>query len=281
MKQHYIFGVVGCCIGYSQSPEIFKAISDVVGFKHSFVVHDIEPADFDVKFPDVLKSGIDGFSVTIPHKKRVMPFMESIDDTARLVGAVNSVGVKEGRAYGYNTDSYGFAIPLAKHREQLQGATALIFGAGGAAGAIIHSLGNVFSVRRIYIVSRDSAKLEQFAASMSSVVPDADICPVRMGETDTINSPDYAIVVNCTPLGGWNHPDESPLPSDFIWHPDRLYYDLSYNANNKLIAQAARNGLYAYDGSAMLVAQALKSLELWTGIVVDFKPVYNAVFGTA
>ena len=88
----------------------------------------------------------------------------------------------------------------------------------------------------------------------------------------------YDLVVNCTPLGGWNAIDESPLPDWFDWSMTRTYYDLNYNQNNLLIIGASQAGVKAIDGSIMLVAQALKSLQLWTSLDIPFEPVYNEVF---
>lgn len=281
MKQSYIFGVVGHHIGYSRSPEIFKSISELKGFRHSFVLHDIGPAEFDTTFPNVLKTGIDGFSVTIPHKKRVIPYLDEVDDNAQLIGAVNSVGVRGGRVLGFNTDSHGFAVPLAKHRDMLKDGTALIFGAGGAASAVVHSLSTGFAVSRFYVIGRDMTKLENFRSSLGEGLPGVEILPVSIGEqADKLGGVDYSLIVNCTPLGGWNHPDESPIASDFQWLPGRLYYDLSYNSDNKMVVLAANNNLIAFDGTAMLVGQAIRSFELWTGMSVEFEPVYRAVFGS-
>ncbi len=89
----------------------------------------------------------------------------------------------------------------------------------------------------------------------------------------------WDIVVNCTPMGGWNHPTESPLPGWFDWSSSRLYYDLNYNGDNHLVAAARASGVETIDGSAMLVAQALQSFYIWTGRKLTFEPVYAEVFG--
>ncbi len=279
MKDQYTFGVVGHRISYSGSPKIFQSIADILRFKHTFELHDIAPDDFDVEFPIVLKSGIDGFSVTIPHKNSVMPLLNEIDPAAEQVGAVNSVCVRDGRSIGFNTDGDGFAVPLEKHRNDLKSGVALLVGAGGAAKAVAHCLHNRFAVNRFIVLGRDAVKLDAFCDSLSNNFSGTDIVFVRLDDYDSVAREDYSIVVNCTPLGGWNHPDESPFPANFNWLPEAIYYDLSYNARHKIVESARQKGLTAYDGSAMLIGQALRSLYLWTGLEVEFEPVYKAVFG--
>ena len=259
MNNQYTFGVVGHRISYSGSPKIFQSIADILDFKHSFELHDIAPTEFDAEFPKVLVSGIDGFSVTIPHKNRVIPLLDEIDTRAKQVGAVNSVCVKDGRSYGFNTDGDGFAVPLDKHRDHLKGSIALLFGAGGAAKAVTHCLHSRFAVSRFIVLGRDGVKLEVFCDSLSNNFAGADIEFVKISNYDSIRHKDYSIVVNCTPLGGWNNPDESPFPTNFKWHPKGIYYDLSYNHGNKLVEFARHKGMTAYDGSAMPLSVAPSS----------------------
>ena len=89
---------------------------------------------------------------------------------------------------------------------------------------------------------------------------------------------DLDIIVNCTPAGGWNQPDGSPLPESFSWPAGRIYYDLNYNQGNKVLIEARSAGLRCIDGSSMLVGQALQSYYLWTGHRVAFDAVYKDVF---
>ncbi|UCE25902.1 MAG: shikimate dehydrogenase [Candidatus Zixiibacteriota bacterium] len=281
MKNKFLFGVVGHHISYSQSPQIFEVIASALNLEHSFVLHDIDPSTFDEQFPQVLASGIDGFSVTIPHKNRVVKFLDRIDPVAALLRAVNSVRIRDGQVTGFSTDGDGFAIPLEKHREELMGGKALIFGAGGAATAVIHCLHTRFGTARFYVLGRDREKLNRFASSLAQGIPEVELDTLTISEYAAVRDENYSIVVNCTPLGGWNHPNATPLPGDFVWRPGRVYYDLSYNEGNKIVAQARQRSMIAYDGSAMLVGQALRSFHLWTGYSVAFDNVYRAVFGNS
>lgn len=279
MKSSYTFGVVGHRISYSRSPELFEAIAAIRNFTCHFVVHDLAPESFDTAFPEVLKSGIDGFSVTIPHKTRAIRHMDHIDTAAEKLGVVNSVCVKNGSAYGFNTDGYGFAVPLHEHRAVLRGTVALVVGSGGASKAVVNCLLRDFGAGTIVVLGRSETRLDAFAGSMRVHYGEGKIQTLPLSRFDSIRDIDYGIVVNCTPLGGWNHPDETPFDDNFVWRAGRIYYDLSYNDHNKLVERAAQCGMIAFDGSAMLIGQAIRSFYLWTGESVDFAPVYRAVFG--
>ncbi len=279
MKDQFRFGVLGHGISYSKSPELFQAIFDIKGVGGTCDVFDIPPDEFVARFPRLVKSGIDGLSVTIPYKKKVVDFLSRVDPVAASLGAVNSIKIDGSNTFGYNTDCYGFAMPLREYREKLNGGSALILGCGGVAGAIVHSLCHDFGIRRLTIVGRTPERLETFATGAGQRHEDVHIETACHPVADDGRSDAWDIIVNGTPLGGWNHPETSPLPDHFTWPRGAIYYDANYNENNRMIKQAQEMGLTAIDGSAMLIWQATRSFFLWTGEEVAFDPVYRRVFG--
>jgi shikimate dehydrogenase len=279
MKDQFRFGVLGHDISYTKSPELFQAIFDIKGVGGTCDVFDIPPEEFTDRFPRLVKSGIDGMSVTIPYKNKVVDFLSRVDPVAASLGAVNSIKVDSGSAFGYNTDCYGFAMPLREHREKLSGGSALILGCGGVAGAVVYSLCHDFGIRRLTIVGRTPERLEAFATGVRQRHKSVHIETSRFPNAADDRSGEWDIIVNGTPLGGWNHPETSPLPDHFTWPRGAIYYDANYNENNRTIEQAQKMGLTAIDGSAMLIRQATRSFFLWTGEEVAFDPVYRRVFG--
>lgn len=279
MSRKYKFGVLGHNIDYSKSPDLFTAVAQIAGVECDCRLFDVAPDDLEHRFPEILKSGVDGFSVTIPHKQRVIPYLKQVDSVAELVGAVNSVGLRGGSAYGYNTDSHGFSVALADHREALKDGTAFVIGSGGAAMAVIHCLHTQFELGRFYLIGRNLDKLTRKADIVRKRLTGINIEPVKASGFGALADMEYDIVVNCTPAGGWNQPEANPMPDGFQWRAGKIFCDLSYNAGNKLVARAANESMVAYDGSIMLIGQALRSLYLWTGLEVPFEPVYRAVFG--
>ena len=279
MKSPFKFGLVGRNITYSKSPDIFRAIFEIKGVKGEFEVFDLGPSNFEHEFKSLLSRGVTGLSVTIPYKSRVIPLLNNVTPVARSLDAVNSIAINTKRLYGYNTDVFGFSIPLKSLTAQLRRGHALILGSGGGAAAAVYSLHTDYEMGQFTVLGRDRAKLEHLKKSLRTFLINSRI------ETSTISefkpAAQYSIVVNCTPLGGWNASDQNPLPDGFIWPMTKIYYDLNYNQDNKVISDAARNSVATIDGAQMLVGQAVRSFELWTGEYVSFEEVYRRVFSAA
>ncbi len=271
------FGLIGNNVTYSKSADIFQAVFQKHAIDGHCEVFNMTPEEFDEKFQAIGSSSVDGLSVTIPYKKRVIPFLDDVAPIARAIEAVNSIRLHNGKRIGYNTDCYGFSFPLRKYAEKLKHGNALIFGAGGAAKATIYSLYTDYEIKDFRVVARDQEKLTQFEKSLTK-----DISGLHI-ETSLIDdfklNDRYKICVNCTPLGGWNHPNVMPFPQNSDLSLVKIYYDLNYNADNICMRYTKSKSHHTIDGSAMLVAQALRSFYLWTGIKTEFVPIYERVFG--
>ncbi|MFQ5453426.1 MAG: shikimate dehydrogenase family protein [Candidatus Zixiibacteriota bacterium] len=278
MKNKFKFGLVGFNISYSRSADIFKAIFKIKNIDGAYELYDIPPDSFDSRFPELLEDNLNGLSVTIPYKNKVIPYLFEIDPIADALGAVNSVLVKDKKFLGYNTDSYGFSLPLKEYSLMLKRGNALIFGAGGAAKAAIYSLYLDYEVDTFFIMGRNLEKLKTFKNSLNKQIDNIKINILSIEDYQSICKERYEIIVNCTPLGGWNHAGETSLPKNFNWLNGKIYYDLNYNDNNRIITEAKEKSQIVIDGSTMLVGQALRSFYLWTGITIAFDPVYHMVF---
>ncbi|MBQ3103853.1 MAG: shikimate kinase, partial [Oscillospiraceae bacterium] len=228
-------GLLGEKLGHSYSPAIHRRLGD-----YEYVL--IEKAPEEVG--EFLQSGsFHGINVTIPYKKTVIPYCAELSDTARAIGAVNTVVRREdGTLYGDNTDAYGFTYMVKKAGIEVTGAKALVLGSGGASAtvcAVLHSLG----AREVVVISRG-------------------------GENNYENLSRHAdaeIIVNTTPLGMYPHNGVSPVElSDFP--ACRGVLDVVYNPRRTaLCLQAEERGIPWESGLTMLVAQAKRAGELFTG----------------
>ena len=282
MKHTYRFGLIGHRVSYSKSGDVFRAIFSHMGEKGTFDIFDVAPDEFQAQLVELVKDGVQGLSVTIPYKQAVMEHLQEIDTIAGALEAVNSVSVDSGTLCGFNTDCYGFSLPLRKYGEKLKHGTALILGCGGAARAAVYSLYTDYEVRRFTVLGREGLKLTEFRRSLERHLRRIKITTVVEQEIagDTWEGASYNIIVNCTPLGGWNYPNEHPLPKGLRWRPGKMYYDINYNESNNVAKSARDAGLIAIDGSTMLVGQALRSFDIWTGETAPFEPIYERVFGS-
>ncbi|MCH9024236.1 MAG: shikimate dehydrogenase [candidate division Zixibacteria bacterium] len=282
MSEFYKFGLIGQNISYSKSADIFKAIFELKGLDGSFENFDLDSENnFDEKFKSLMTKKICGLSVTIPHKKRVIPLLNDISAVAEALEAVNSISVENGLLHGHNTDVFGFSLPLRPFTEKLKHGRAMILGCGGSARAVVYSLYIDYEISEFSVIGRSIEKLQQFKTSMKEILKNSYIGTATMTDCADELSKDFSIVVNCTPLGGWNHRDTLPFPENFNWSNSRIYYDLNYNHGNQAVKQALDNNVMAFDGSQMLVGQAVRSFDIWTGQTVDIDAVYNKVFDRA
>lgn len=199
-----------------------------------------------------------GANVTIPLKERIVPFLDVLDETARKIGAVNTVVPDSSYACltGYNTDAYGFLKPL-ESVDRIE--KAVILGTGGAARAAIFGLAGrgcrVFHVASRTAGRRDLSDL--FGNCIHQITYD------QLG--DAIRNAD--LLVNTTPVGMHPDIDLSPVPEHLIpLLKDKVCYDIIYNPmETTLLRLAAGNGAKTIGGLEMFLYQAARSFELWFG----------------
>jgi len=151
-------------------------------------------------------------------------------------------------------------------------------GNGGAARAVVFALIEKFGVKQVVILGRDENKLNQVSAWAEALASKVEITTTLMSEpAGEIDS--FDVVVNTTPLGGWHQPEISPKPKWLDWSRVKLYYDLNYNDDNPVVQAATAAGVETLDGQPMLVAQAVRSFNLWTGSDVDPAVIITKVIG--
>ena len=245
-----ICGLVGLPVMHSVSPHIHNAafVSEQVnGVYLPFEVHDAQQFLQRMVHPRTreLNWNLRGLSVTAPHKQAVMDRLDWIDPDAKEIGAVNTVVVENDQLRGYNTDAAGFIEPLLKRFGSLRDATVAIIGAGGAARAAIWAL------------KRQSANVTLFARDLSKARPLAELFDISCVSLSDCSFHGYDLVVNATP--------QSPVTKRDLTGA-RCVYDLVYNPlETQLLRSAREAGCETLGGLEMLIAQAARQFELWTG----------------
>ena len=250
--------VIGHPIKQSRSPDIHNAWLKQKDISGTYSAIDVPPEELE-DFCALLKdSHLKGCNVTLPHKQAIMDYCEDIDDTARKIGAVNTIAVKDQKLYGTNTDAYGFIQNLKEAFPDIDfpSANAVVLGAGGAARAVLYGLKEE-GTQNITLTNRTQEKAENLAADFSGI----DVQPWE--ERQNILG-DCTLLINTTSLGmhgkGALTLDVSQLPAAAI------VYDLIYNPlQTDLLKNAAEKGCKTLHGLGMLVHQAAKSFELWFG----------------
>ena len=270
-------GLIGHNIGYSKSGDIYAAVFDRLGINSNFELLDVAPTELDTVVYRLRSMGFAGAAVTIPHKQAMLSFLDHKDAAVNAIGATNSISMKASRLYGHNTDCAGFSYLARKIVGLDKVSRAAIFGNGGSARAVIYSLITDFGCRDFVIFGRSKEALGKLETEFLSRMQDAQF-ETRLASDTGTEATAFDLAVNCTPLGGWHYPKASPVPPAFSWEGTDFYIDLNYNDDNAALAALSDAGVTAINGAAMLVAQAIESVRLWTGKEVEFAPIFSKIF---
>jgi shikimate dehydrogenase len=259
-----LLGVIGHPIGHSLSPLMHNAALTELGENYVYVAFPIKPEDLATAIAGLASIGVVGFSVTIPHKQTIMPFLSQITPTAKLVGAVNTVWWTEQGWQGTNTDVEGFVAPLKELDRDWQKVNPVVLGNGGAARAVVVGLAQL-GCPEIQIVGRNLEKLEAFKNSWSRADFNSELS-VYPWQALAELIPSTTLLINTTPLGMTPHLDQSPVEEDLMQglSSSAIAYDLIYTPRpTRFLQQAADQGATIIDGLEMLVQQGAAALRLW------------------
>ena len=269
--ENYKLALIGHPLGHSLSPVLYQTAFKELGLEGSYELLDTPPEDLISRIKYLKNNGYFGFNVTIPFKVPLTLFLGKYDELMNITGSVNTVKIEsDGTLSGFNTDVYGFmqAIP---NDINLNGKKAAVIGTGGASRAVCAGLFKK-GIKKIDIYTRniiDSADTvktlrERFGAIQFQAV-----------QTQMMKSlEDIDILVNTTPLGMKNYAEGiSPVEDEFIKTlPDSaVIYDIVYNPiRTALISRAIKYNKRFIHGLDMLVWQAVRACEIWTGKKPDF-----------
>lgn len=238
------YGLIGRNIAYSFSKKFFTQKFKEEKLPHSYHNFDIETLDV---FKKIIQQDttIKGLNVTIPYKEKIIPYLDTLDSQARIIGAVNTIKVLEdGTLKGYNTDHYGFSKALSNYPAVLN-KTALILGNGGASKAIKYALDDVGYSHTT--VSRNETK---------------DTITYQQVTKQVIEN--NTLIVNTTPLGVAPDVLKSPeIPYSYITK-EHFLFDLVYNPQKTtFLKHGLAKGATIANGSKMLEYQAQKAWSIW------------------
>lgn len=248
-------GIIGDPIGHSLSPALHSYILESLGIPGEYRAYRVQ----EHKLKDFLLAHqeLSGFNVTIPHKERILSYLDWISEEAQLIGAVNTVKNEHGVLMGYNTDSVGFLRSL--RARDLFPKQAILLGAGGAARAVAHALLRS-EVTTLSLYNRSHERALKLAEELRRHYPDRAISVE--GDPSALPWDHADLLVNATPVGMNSETLLVPLPERL---PKKmLVYDLVYNPpKTRLLIEAEERGAQTMGGLDMLIYQAIESLKIW------------------
>ena len=250
-------GVIGWPVSHSLSPKLHNHWLSQNGIDGAYVALPVEPENLEQVIRSLPGRGWRGCNITIPHKEAVIPFLDSIDAEAKIIGAVNTIVITDGKLHGTNTDAYGFAenvrhIPTARKK-------AVALGAGGAAKAVWKALADL-GFDEICIANRTMSRITGHekieGKSRFDIFPWEERSAMLAGAS---------LLVNTTSLGLAGNP---PLEIDLSELPkNALVTDIVYKPlETPLLAAAKARGNPTVDGLGMLIYQAIPGFKAWFGV---------------
>ena len=271
-------GVIGRPVAHSISPRFQQAAFDAIDFDARYEAWDVAPDALPARVDSLRDPDALGANVTIPYKEAVVRHMDGLDQTARFVGAVNTIVNNDGHLQGYNTDVAGFQRSLEEAGCDPAGASALLWGAGGAARAVAWAL--IWrGAEALTIVNRTAVRAGRLRHDLASASAGARLRSLG-ADDDAVPDAlrDAQIVVQCTSVGLRGGPTDGQLPFDHAaLRPDAVLVDLIANpVETPLVTAAQTAGLRAVGGLPMLVYQGAASFELWTRRAAPAEIMLNA-----
>ncbi|WP_257298954.1 shikimate dehydrogenase [Haloarchaeobius sp. FL176] len=249
-----VFGLVGNPVGHSLSPPMHEAAYETRDIDARYVTFEPAADDLAAAVEGARALGVSGLNVTVPYKERVRDLV-AVDDLAARIGAVNTVDFGGDEPTGHNTDAAGARRALEVQGDaDLDGADAVVVGAGGAGRAVAHGLADGGAA--VAIANRTEERAVDLAADVPSATGHGlDVLPGLLG--------DATVLVNATSVG--MEADETPVPADAL-HGDLVVLDAVYAPlETRLLRDAATAGATTVDGAWMLLYQGAEAFELWTG----------------
>ena len=254
------FALLGEKLGHTWSPVIHNTVFELSGTDAVYLPLPF-PRESLASAADLLRGSFSGCNVTIPYKELIRPYLDSVDDAAAAIGAVNTIHNDKGKLKGYNTDGLGMIRALEEAGVSVNGLQTLILGCGGAARAasyeiLAHGGSVTFAARH----PEGAAKIRD---SFRGFFADAEN-RMKITGFDAIDG-DYDLLVNCTPVGMYPNTGASPVTPEVVAHCGTVF-DAVYNPRTtRLLAMAGEQNKTTVEGLGMLFYQGVAAERIWFG----------------
>jgi 3-dehydroquinate dehydratase/shikimate dehydrogenase len=245
-----IYGVIADPVRHSISPAVHNRAFQARRTDAVYLPFLVSPAHLRDLLVLAGKLPLSGFSVTIPHKQRILRYLDHVDPLARRIGAVNTVSRKAGKWRGANTDVEGVTVPLARHL-RLSKASVLVVGNGGAARGAAYAMANAGA--KLSITGRNIDRVRALATACDAEPLSREQAEARM----------FDVLIHATPVG------MSPKNGECFFGdrvPGKLVFDMVYNPLETMLLKRAKDrGAETIQGLEMFLEQAARQFEIWTG----------------
>ena len=274
-----LIGLIGYPIKQSFSPFIHNIAAELTGTRIIYLPFEVHSSNLKDAVKGTVALGLKGFNVTVPHKVKVVDYLNKLSEEAAVIGSVNTVVNELGKLIGYNTDVNGILESLSPYKSQINGNQVCVLGAGGSARAVIYTLIRNFKPSKIILINRTEQYAETLKQHFKSKMKFDGIVTKELQQPDLkslLNN--CALIVNCTSVGMYPDADDSIFTNADVFVKDQIVFDLVYNpVKTKFLQLAESKDAIVVNGLNMLVQQAAKSFTLWTGNEFPTEKVYKSL----
>jgi len=247
------------------------------GLNYIYLPFDVPSSNLADSLKALRTLGIRGINVTIPHKEKILQYMDHVSEEASTVGAVNTVVNEGNQFFGYNTDINGIIESLTPYKDDIAKSAATVIGSGGAARSVLYSLIRHFKVSKINIINRTEERSEALKDYFKDKMHFEEISTFELMPKENIEVyKSSKLIINTTSIGMFPTVEDTPTDLPASFNKSQIVFDLIYNPlRTKFIDVAASKGAEVINGLKMFVVQGARSFELWTGETMDVDHIYS------
>lgn len=260
-----LVGLIGWPVKHSLSPSMHNAAFIALNLNWAYVPLPVQPNQIESALRGLAALNFVGVNVTVPHKQAVMRYMDGLNDAARIIGAVNTVHLKDGKFFGYNTDATGFLNSLLEVGCNPKGSRVAVLGAGGAARAVVYALATA-GAQTVTVFNRTAERAAFLVEDLAETFEEGHLKFAPLTNEALAALDDHVdLVINTTSVGMSPDVESCPWPSEVSIPNRAAFYDLVYNPlETTFLARAKAAGNPTIDGLGMLVHQGAAAFKVWT-----------------
>ncbi|MCW8810391.1 MAG: shikimate dehydrogenase [Ignavibacteriaceae bacterium] len=263
-----LIGLIGHPIKHSYSPYIQNYALEEMGIDCIYLAFDVVSENLRSSVNSVLTLGLKGLNVTLPHKEKIIKYLDELSEEASIIGAVNTVVNDHGKLIGYNTDANGVLETLLPFKDKISGTKVTVIGAGGSARAVIYTLLRYFKPEEINIINRTHQRADTLMNYFSLKMRYDSFRTFELFPPDNVETlKNSRLIINSTTIGMFPDVEDTITDIEDSFNEDQIVFDLIYNpTKTKLLRMAEEQGAKVVGGMTMLISQAAKSFQLWTEV---------------
>ena len=263
-----LIGLIGHPIKHSYSPFIQNYALELMNLEYIYLPFDVPAENLKSAVNGVLSLGLKGLNVTLPHKEKIIKYLDELSEEASIIGAVNTIVNDHGKLIGYNTDAHGILETLLPYKDKISGTKVTVIGAGGSARAVIYTLLRHFKPEELNIINRTQQRADTLVNDFSLKMRYDSFHTFELFPPDNVETlSNSRLIINATTMGMFPDIEDTITDLEESFNEEQIVFDLIYNpTKTKFLQMAEMQGAKVVGGLKMLISQAAKSFELWTGI---------------